>query len=181
VLPRAAPGTWDAGRVWSPTAVVGPDGIRRLWYAGQAPGSDVWSLGVATSADGGLSFARAAPGSILAPGAPSDFDGGSVLNPTVIYDDALGLYRMWYEGRDFFGKVAIGYAVSTDGVAWSKYPGNPVITADQLGLTSIGGPAVRRAPDGRLLMFIHGTSVAEPRRRIFALVNDGSLVATPAP
>lgn len=176
-LGAASAGSWDAGTVWAPAAADGPDGVRRMWYGGRTDDEDaLWHIGVATSDDGGVTFERGATQPVLEPGDTAAFDGGGVSNPTVIYDPSRDYYRMWYEGQDFFGKVSIGYAVSADGVTWSRYPGNPVLTAEALGLTTIGGPAVRRTDDGRLLMLVHGTTVAEPRRRIFALVNDGQLL-----
>ena len=171
----AATGAWDAGEICCPTVLDGPDGVRRIWYAAHARDEDTYAIGLVT-ADDGSAFERVGPAPVLERGAPAAFDGGGVTNPTVIYDESRGFYRMWYEGHDFFGEVAIGYAVSTDGVRWSRYPGNPVLTAEDLGLVTVGGPAVRRASDGRLVMLVHGTTLTEARRRIFAIVNEGELL-----
>jgi predicted GH43/DUF377 family glycosyl hydrolase len=45
--------------------------------------------------------------------------------PTVITDD--GEYKMWYVGYDRNEIGRIGYATSTDGLNWTKHPGNPVL------------------------------------------------------
>ncbi len=42
-----------------------------------------------------------------------------------VYDDSV--YRMWYAGHEGSGVMSIGYATSTDGVAWTKFIGNPVL------------------------------------------------------
>jgi hypothetical protein len=39
------------------------------------------------------------------------------------------LYKMWYHGCDLdYAVCSIGYATSTNGLDWSKYAGNPVLT-----------------------------------------------------
>lgn len=178
-LPPSGAGAWDQGVIERPALVDGPDGVRRLYYAARATVSDRTArIGLAISTDG-ATFTRVGVDPVLTEGPPDAWDGGGVAGPVVVYDASRRLYLMWYEGRDFFGKNRIGYAVSTDGVAWHRFPGNPVITPEALGLSTVGGPAVDLAPDGRMLMLLHGTTVAEPRRRIFALVNEGSVGAPP--
>ena len=41
-----------------------------------------------------------------------------------------GIFRMWYSGYDATGQGTskIGYATSTDGITWTRYPGNPIIS-----------------------------------------------------
>ena len=46
--------------------------------------------------------------------------------PNVIWDESARLFRMWYSGGDQYEPDAIGYAFSTDGLHWTKHPGNPV-------------------------------------------------------
>ena len=48
-----------------------------------------------------------------------------VRYPTVITDD--GEYKMWYVGYDRNEVGRIGYATSTNGIDWTKYPNNPVL------------------------------------------------------
>jgi len=60
---------------------------------------------------------------ILSPGTSGEWDDTFVISPSVIYNGTS--YQMWYAGYD--GAVMrIGYATSTDGVVWTKYPSNPV-------------------------------------------------------
>lgn len=60
---------------------------------------------------------------ILSTGSPADWDGSTVTKPTVIFKD--NVYKMWYGGND-----GIGYATSADGIHWTKYENNPVLTKD---------------------------------------------------
>ena len=57
----------------------------------------------------------------------------NIYCPRVIY--AEGKYRMWFSGSDVrptLYRSCIGYAESDDGLAWTLYPGNPILTADGL-------------------------------------------------
>jgi len=50
--------------------------------------------------------------------------------PNVIWDERAKLFRMWYSGGDQYEPDAIGQAFSTDGLHWTKHPGNPVFKPD---------------------------------------------------
>ena len=85
-----------------------PDGNGyRMWYTGQARGKS-W-IGVAESTDG-LHFRRFREEYVLAP--ETDFEGESVMNPCVIYEN--GLYRMWYAAGQTYEPNVICYAESND-------------------------------------------------------------------
>jgi predicted GH43/DUF377 family glycosyl hydrolase len=48
-----------------------------------------------------------------------------VDSPSVLYE--AGVYKMWYQGC--VGQLCgIGYATSADGIAWTRFAGNPVLT-----------------------------------------------------
>jgi predicted GH43/DUF377 family glycosyl hydrolase len=49
-----------------------------------------------------------------------------VWQPYVIRDSSL--YKMWYNGGSGGGAGGIGYAWSTNGIEWTKYAGNPVVS-----------------------------------------------------
>jgi predicted GH43/DUF377 family glycosyl hydrolase len=52
---------------------------------------------------------------------------------------------MWYFGGDQNDVKQIGYATSSDGLSWTKYAGNPVLTVGNPGEwdeTEAGGPRV---------------------------------------
>jgi hypothetical protein len=58
-------------------------------------------------------------------------DSSNVYEPTVIYESSAQIlsgtvFKMWYTGG--WATRHINYAESTDGINWTKYTGNPVIT-----------------------------------------------------
>jgi|GEM_PF-2071640 len=75
-------------------------------------------------------WVRSGANSVLAPGSNGSWDDERVSSPYVVKGSP---YRMWYVGCGGVGAPGrIGYAESIDGVTWTKYSGNPVI--------SIGSP-----------------------------------------
>lgn len=53
-------------------------------------------------------------------------DSQGINEPSVIYDG--GVFKMWY--RLGWDQGSIGYATSSDGLTWTKYSGNPVLTSN---------------------------------------------------
>ncbi len=105
-----------------PCVVKRPDGYH-LWYTGQANGHS--EIGYATSPDG-IHWNRL-PHPVLVPSAP--WEKVAVMVPSVLWDESLKEYRMWYSGGEQYEPDAIGYATSPDGITWSKLPA-PVFEAD---------------------------------------------------
>jgi len=60
---------------------------------------------------------------VLGTGAPGEWDAEKVGRPAVIVES--GITRMWYDGTAN-GARHVGYATSTDGQSFTRYPGNPV-------------------------------------------------------
>lgn len=67
---------------------------------------------------------------VLLVGPSNSWDSTDVLDPVVIKQG--GTYKMWFAGYDGT-TYQIGYASSADGVLWSKYGGNPVVTPSGAG------------------------------------------------
>jgi len=66
---------------------------------------------------------------VLDIGESGEWDDGHVEYPMVIKTESL--YEMWYTGGHvgpYSGNNKIGYANSTDGIHWTKYDGNPVVS-----------------------------------------------------
>jgi predicted GH43/DUF377 family glycosyl hydrolase len=110
-------------------------------------------IGLATSIDGKL-WQRFSNNPILDLGNPGTWDFQSNAYCDVIFDD--GKYYMWYTGGDGV-HPAIGMATSTDGISWTKYPGNPVFRQSVAGWDSgvVLSPAVVKA-NGMFYMFYLG-------------------------
>jgi predicted GH43/DUF377 family glycosyl hydrolase len=69
------------------------------------------------------------PTPVLSPGT-GGFDGYSIEDCSVIYDDSTHRFHMYYTGRGSSSslRTSIGYATSGDGVNWVRSSGNPVLT-----------------------------------------------------
>ena len=94
-----------------------------MWYSGTAEDGGPPAIFVATSTNG-TTWTRGNGGAPVLQGSPLSFDQDGVDGPDVVYDaaDQTAPYRMWYSGHaGVFG--AVGYATSTDGLSWVKYPG----------------------------------------------------------
>jgi predicted GH43/DUF377 family glycosyl hydrolase len=81
---------------------------------------------------------------VLTPGAGGSWDDGDVLSVEVVQDGTQ--YRMWYSAdRIGSSPLQIGYATSTDGIAWVRYANNPVLTVGTEGSwddSQVSAPAV---------------------------------------
>jgi len=83
-------------------------------------------------------WARSPANPVFGPG--TGWEADWVDSPTVLYEG--GLYKMWYQGCVGV-QCAIGYATSSDGVAWTRYPSNPVYTGNPFGWDqNLGNPVV---------------------------------------
>ena len=96
-----------------------------MWYTGQARGYS-W-IGYAVS-DDGRRFKRMSDQPVLFSERP--FEGMSVMNPFVMWDEERRVYRMWYSAGETYEPNVLCYAESLDGLNWKKLPANPIYTAD---------------------------------------------------
>jgi beta-1,2-mannobiose phosphorylase / 1,2-beta-oligomannan phosphorylase len=114
-------GTWDANGVSYPT-VIKEDTTYKMWYTG-TDAANIGRVGTATSNDG-IAWTKHGGNPVLSVGAAGSWDSSFVGMTSVVKVD--GVYKMWYRGGSATGG-GIGYAISSDGLVWSKYAGNPVI------------------------------------------------------
>ena len=120
-------GGWDSDFVTTPRVIF--DGnMYRMWYQGGHSG--VNHIGYATSSDG---YTWVKHGIVLSAGNPGDWDSSSISLGSVLWNGTA--YLMWYTGTNgiIYQGGAVGFAVSTDGLNWVKYAGNPVLTPSALG------------------------------------------------
>jgi hypothetical protein len=61
---------------------------------------------------------------VLVPGPPGAWDDHWMFSGDVLFENTT--YHMWYSSFDSIN-TRIGYATSPDGIAWTKYAGNPVM------------------------------------------------------
>ena len=124
VLRRDGAGAWDAASTW-PVAIVYDGAVFHLWYNALAYLSQqVEQTGYATSLDG-ITWTKYWGNPILPAGAPGTWDDGGATFGSVLLEG--GTYRGWYIGGPTDGSVlAIGYATSSDGANWDKWP-EPVL------------------------------------------------------
>lgn len=98
---------------------------------------------------------------VIPVGEPGEWDDTSNRFPFVVLHD--GLYHMFYTSfRSANEPMAIGYAMSEDGMNWVKYENNPVFTGsgidgsfDEFG---VNAAAVMVEEDGTWVMYYNGNS-----------------------
>lgn len=150
VLKTGRTGEWDEGFVL-PNSVIGTEDGYRMYYTGGINPERIYSrepdnevsgamCGMATSTDGINWTKYDDPSTTEAPFAESDpilkpsssgWDSADVECSVFTSDDG---FEMLYRGLDFESYNAVtdyGFASSSDGVNWVKYPGNPVYRSDQ--------------------------------------------------
>ena len=131
--PVLVPAEWTGGRTGITMAVIkeAPDSYK-AWYTASAPsGTSLiyrnYYVGYATSSDGLSWTQNAAP---VMSGTADGWDTKGTYTASVLKDGDT--YRMWYAGMETTGVREIGYATSTDGLAWTKVGTGPVLTATNL-------------------------------------------------
>ncbi len=129
VLEAGPSGSWDADSVYGPEVVH--DGSQyRMWYTGRGAQNDKYQIGYATSEDG-ITWAKHPSNPVLTVGDPGSWDEERVWAPAVLFDGSI--WKMWYTGYSSVTGSQIGYAMSQDGIVWTKYEHNPVLTTGPSG------------------------------------------------
>ncbi|MBI5546631.1 MAG: DUF11 domain-containing protein [Deltaproteobacteria bacterium] len=124
VLQHGGSGDWDEGAV-EVDCVMWEGSVYKMWYSGINGARTLQGIGYATSPDGST-WTKYAGNPVLTPGASADWDAEFVRESTVVFNH--GTYHMWYAATSSFPAFSIGYATSPDGLMWTKYAGNPVLT-----------------------------------------------------
>jgi predicted GH43/DUF377 family glycosyl hydrolase len=125
VLRPGNPGSFDDGFIWGGTVLKLNDEYR-MYYGAYSNSRGKWSIGFAGSQDG--IHWRKIPEALIPAGPPGSWDQDGPNAPCVMRDSS-GQYWMWYSGNSQ-PTTAIGLATSLDGIAWSKYAGNPIMVSD---------------------------------------------------
>ncbi len=125
VLDVGAPGSWEDKDVSTP--VVLKDGTTyRMWYTGVTESGPWSSLGYATSYDG-IYWTKHPGNPVMVPGGNGGWDDWDITDISLIFNGIH--YIAWYGAQQFRdAPQKVGVATSTDGVSWTKYPSDPVLT-----------------------------------------------------
>lgn len=140
ILQRGELLDWDGFWLESPAVLYDSStGVYSMWYTGvgYGPGfpSDLWvQIGYAYSSDGLTWIKDTLNNPVLTTDSLGSWDDGWVSVPAVRKNG--GIYEMWYVGASSSDWLAdstldtsrVGYATSPDGITWTKYPGNPILT-----------------------------------------------------
>lgn len=115
VLQKGAGGAWDDVTVKDPWLMW--DGSQYVMYYSGLDGTN-YRIGRATADDVAGPWTKAGGNPVLGLGAGGAFDDVHVSFPVVLRE-AADDWKMWYTAFDG-SKYTIGYAHSTDGIAWTK-------------------------------------------------------------
>jgi predicted GH43/DUF377 family glycosyl hydrolase len=120
VLAVGAPGEWDAAGVSAPLVIYDGETFK-MWFNGN--GQYVQASGYATS-DDGIYWQKHNNNPVLTP-TGNDWESSAIGINSVLWIN--GLYHLWYGGTPGGNARGFGYATSSDGIAWQRYAGNPVM------------------------------------------------------
>lgn len=124
---HAAGGEWetDVNRPF----VLFHENIYHMWYTGQVL-HHTSQIGYARSTDGVKWHRLDLP--VFSPVEP--WEKQSIMCSHVIYDEKRSTYRMWYSAGDQHEPLAIGHAISCDGISWNRTSATPIFTAEKRNL-----------------------------------------------
>jgi predicted GH43/DUF377 family glycosyl hydrolase len=148
---------WDMTGVGGPSVLLDSSATYpyQIWYTGI--NGTTASIGWAQSFDG-INWVDNA---LVMTGTAGTWDADSVAFPSVLFDE--GIYKMWYTGQDksqgasMMYELAIGYAYSDDGQAWTK-AADPVLTktAASWDNRGVGACSVIKAGSNSFKMYYTG-------------------------
>jgi predicted GH43/DUF377 family glycosyl hydrolase len=116
-------GSWDDLSV-HPGAIIYDNGEYKMFYCGWSYTDGPWHIGLATSVDG-INWVKYPNPVIYAS------DGWEYQLATSSVIKIEDVYYLYYTGRNL-PVLKIGLATSTDGINWTKFNGNPILSYDQL-------------------------------------------------
>ncbi len=123
--------------------------------------SGKYNVGYATS-DDGATWTVVNP---LVMEVPPSFEWDYPRTQVATVFEMEGLYHMWYSGGGLFN-WDIGYATSPDGLTWTRYEGNPVLTRGEPGSWDeefVAFPTVIWDPSDTILKMWYTASFLEGR------------------
>lgn len=161
VLENGPRGSWDEMGVADPY-VLAAGGRLYMYFLGQDRARRQ-RLGVAVS-DDGVSWTRLRVNPILEMGEHGSFDEAGLGEPAVWSSE--GRYWMIYTGRDRREYRRLGFAVSSDGIAWERLPPDTVAAGDQSWNSKVLCDPAVEAADGAIRVWFGGGDVAHPAENL---------------
>ena len=116
-------GTWDDYTVGPGAIIKDNEGNYRMYYNGWSSQYDQWQIGLATSADG-IHWERY-NNPVLKADSLNEFKIG--VGSVIVYNN---MYYLYYDSSpiDNYNNKRINLATSPDGINWTKYSGNPILS-----------------------------------------------------
>lgn len=115
------PAAFDKTAIYG-SSIIKVGSIYHMWYTGQ---STLGKIGYATSSDG-ITWNKYSINAVLV-GTVGKFDSSQVFYPNVVFDGTN--FNMFYVGHNGTIWGGIGYAISPDGINWTKQnSGNAIVT-----------------------------------------------------
>ena len=142
---HGTPGSWNQS-VTVPCVIFNSDLNRyEMWFTAFTGATPNPGIGLTYSSDG---ITWSSPTLVMTPG-PASWESLFIGGVSVIKEGSL--YKMWYTGAL---PLQIGYATSPDGINWSKYSGNPVLSPGT-GWESggVAYPSVIKVPTGYWMFY----------------------------
>jgi sucrose-6-phosphate hydrolase SacC (GH32 family) len=153
ILQPGSAGQWDEALVTNPWVIYDHDEhLWKMWYAGGNNAGEL-KIGYATAPTSFGSWTKHENNPVLSPnGSEIKFYNLSVLR------ESATSYKMLYNTDDPAGPSKIGLATSTDGIHWTKYSGNPVISGGGGGWmnASVFAPRTFRRVNGQYQIYFSG-------------------------
>jgi predicted GH43/DUF377 family glycosyl hydrolase len=131
LLTKGPAGSYDQLKLGPRAILREAPNVWKMWYEA-APGGNQSTTAYATSTDG-LTWTKYAGNPVMSPSVA--WEGAAGMNhensPTAVLREG-GLYKLWYHAISGTTRQ-IGYAESVDGITWTKYSGNPVLSPGPAG------------------------------------------------
>lgn len=123
VLLPGPTGSWDSWAV-QPKIVFKEAGVYKMYFTGYANQNQQWYIGFATSLDG-INWTKN-PNPVLFSGSGWEYQ---ITAASMIKKG--NQYFLYYNGRSSAYTEKVGLAISSDGINFTKYSGNPILTNDK--------------------------------------------------
>lgn len=175
ILDNLSGTTYDALKCGPNSILKVAAGDYRMWYEGieDVVGTDEQNTVCYATSPDGTAWTKYASNPIATGGVAWE---KNEMCPGTVIRLSSSDYRMWYHGGNNSGPRQIGYATSADGLSWSKFGSNPVVTPGAGGAwdeTAVVEPKVFRVSSSDYRMWYRGWNSSLVFRVGYATSADG--------